>query len=187
MRLPLCDPDRLLQRMLPWYRPFFGPFGAPLAPRGGVGGGAGGKPLGHDLTQDIGHRALAPENLLLIALVFPLLKALHEFGHACAVRAWGGEVHEMGVMLLVLMPVPYVDASAASAFAEMAPRRGRRGGMLVEVFAASIALFFWLEVEPGLLRRGPVQRDADRRRVDGALQRQSPAALRRLLHPRRPA
>jgi len=82
-----------------------------------------------------------------------VLKAIHEFGHACAVKAWGGEVHEMGIMLLVLMPVPYVDASAASAF----PEKYRRvivgaGGMVVELFVASIALFFWLEMEPGWMR-----------------------------------
>ena len=39
---------------------------------------------------------------------------LHELGHATATRARGGEVHDMGIMLLVLMPVPYVDASAAT-------------------------------------------------------------------------
>ncbi|HEV7476543.1 MAG TPA: hypothetical protein VGO02_02265, partial [Burkholderiales bacterium] len=153
IKFPLFDPDRLLQRLLPWYRPLFGPFGAVLWLLV-VGWGALTAASHWDaLTQDLGHRALAPENLLLIALVFPLIKALHEFGHACAVRAWGGEVHEMGVMLLVLMPVPYVDASAASAF----PEKWRRvvvgaGGMLVELVAASIALFFWLEMEPGVPR-----------------------------------
>jgi putative peptide zinc metalloprotease protein len=86
-------------------------------------------------------------------LVFPLLKAIHEFGHACAVKAWGGEVHEMGIMLLVLMPIPFVDASSASAF----PEKYRRvivgaAGMVVELFVASIALFFWLELETGWLR-----------------------------------
>ena len=153
IKFPLFDPDRLLQRLLPWYRPLFGPFGASLWLLV-VGWGVVTAASHWDaLTQDIGHRALAPENLLLIALVFPLIKALHEFGHASAVRAWGGEVHEMGVMLLVLMPVPYVDASAASAF----PEKWRRvvvgaGGMLVELFVASIALFFWLEMEPGVPR-----------------------------------
>ena len=82
-----------------------------------------------------------------------MLKLAHEFGHACATRAWGGEVHEMGVMLLVLMPIPYVDASAASAFRET-HRRAVVGaaGMLVEVFIASLALFVWLDAEPGLFR-----------------------------------
>ena len=62
--------------------------------------------------QPVRPRAAA-DNLLLLALVFPVVKALHELGHATATRAAGGEVHDMGVMLLVLMPVPYVDASAA--------------------------------------------------------------------------
>ena len=44
-----------------------------------------------------------------------LAELLHELGHAYATRYWGGEVHEMGIMLLVFNPIPYVDASAASA------------------------------------------------------------------------
>jgi len=106
-----------------------------------------------ELTTDFSDRVLAPQNLLLMALVFPVLKLAHEFGHACATKAWGGEVHEMGVMLLVLLPIPYMDASSASAF----PQTRRRvavgaAGMLVEVFLASVALFLWLEAEPGLFR-----------------------------------
>src|SRR6185436_18624209 len=94
-----------------------------------------------------------PGNLLILALVFPVIKLLHELGHACATRVWGGEVHEMGVMLLVLMPVPYVDASASTAFRET-QRRALVGaaGMIVELFLASIAFFLWLQAEPGVFR-----------------------------------
>ncbi|HET9693077.1 MAG TPA: hypothetical protein VFP48_01740, partial [Steroidobacteraceae bacterium] len=116
IKIPLIDPDRFLERWLRFYRPFFGPVGALIWLV--VVGWATIEAASHwtELTQDISNRVLAPENLLILGLVFPLLKGLHEFGHACAVKAWGGEVHEMGVMLLVLMPVPYVDASAANAF-----------------------------------------------------------------------
>src|SRR5688572_5795607 len=153
IKLPLFDPDRLLERWLPWFQPLFGPLGA-LVWLAVVGWGAfSAAQHWNELTQDIGNRVLAPENLLVLGLVFPLLKAAHEFGHACAVKAWGGEVHEMGVMFLVLMPVPYVDASAASAF----PEKRRRmvvgaAGMIVELFVASIALALWLEMQPGALR-----------------------------------
>ena len=153
IKIPLLDPDRLLERWLPWYTPLFGVLGAVLW-LAVVGWGAL-NAIQHwgELTQDLGNRVLAPQNLLVLGLVFPLLKALHEFGHACAVKAWGGEVHEMGVMLLVLMPVPYVDASAAGAF----PEKHRRmivgaGGMIVELFVAALALALWLEMQPGLLR-----------------------------------
>ena len=153
IRFPLLDPDRLLERWLPWYQPLFGPAGALLwLVVVGWGAFAASQHWG-ELTQDLGHRVLEPHNLLIIGLVFPVIKALHEFGHACAVKAWGGEVHEMGIMLLVLMPVPYVDASSANAF----PEKRRRvvvgaAGMLVELFVASIALFLWLEMQPGLAR-----------------------------------
>lgn len=153
IKFPLFDPDRLLERALPWYRWLFGPVGAMLWLLVVGAGSVAAIRYWDLLTEDLSSRVLLPENLLVIALVFPVLKAAHEFGHACAVKAWGGEVHEMGVMLLVLMPVPYVDASSANAFA----RRWRRivvgaAGMLVELFIAALALFFWLEVQPGLVR-----------------------------------
>ena len=153
IRIPLFDPERMLGRWLPWYRPLFGAFGALLWLLVVGWGAVAAVQNWSQLSQDLSGRVLAPENLLVIGLVFPLLKALHEFGHACAVKAWGGEVHEMGVMLLVLMPVPYVDASAANAF----PEKRRRivvgaAGMIVELFVASIALALWLEMQPGVLR-----------------------------------
>jgi putative peptide zinc metalloprotease protein len=153
MRFPLLDPDRLLERWMGWYRPLFG-WGGALLWLAVVGAGALAA-VSHwqELTQDFSDRVLAPQNLLVMALVFPVLKLLHEFGHACATKAWDGEVHEMGVMLLVLMPIPYMDASSASAFRETR-RRVVVGaaGMLVEVLIASVALFLWLEAEPGLFR-----------------------------------
>jgi len=153
LRIPLFDPDRPLERWLPWYKPLFGKAGALLWLA--VVGTAAVLAVLHwsELSGDLSDRLLAPGNLVLLALVFPVVKLLHEFGHACATKAWGGEVHEMGVMFLVLMPVPYVDASASSAFRE-AHRRLIVGaaGMIVEVFVASFALFVWLEAEPGVVR-----------------------------------
>jgi putative peptide zinc metalloprotease protein len=106
-----------------------------------------------ELSENVLDRVLLPENLLLLWLVFPVLKLFHEFGHAFAVKARGGEVHEMGVMILVLTPVPYVDASSAWAFRSKWQRIGvGAAGMMVELFVASIALFVWLSVEPGIFR-----------------------------------
>jgi putative peptide zinc metalloprotease protein len=153
VKIPLFDPDRLLERWLPWYRPLFGAFGALLWLAVLAWACVAAAQHWNELTQDISDRVLAPENLLVMGLVFPLIKAIHEFGHACAVKAWGGEVHEMGIMLLVLMPVPYVDASAANAF----PEKRRRvvvgaAGMMVELLVAAVALFLWLDMQPGLMR-----------------------------------
>ena len=153
VRIPLFDPDRLLERLLPWTRPLFGWAGF-LLWCVVVGAGVIATAMHWDeLTRNITDRVLAPQNLVILFFVYPVVKALHEFGHACATKTWGGEVHEMGIMLLVLMPIPYVDASAATSLVE-ARRRVVVGaaGMMVEVFLASLALFLWLEAEPGIVR-----------------------------------
>ena len=106
-----------------------------------------------ELVTNAAQRTLAVDNLLLMALSYTVLKALHELGHGYAVKAFGGPVHELGVMFLVFAPVPYVDASAASEFRSKW-RRALVGaaGMIVEVFVAALALYVWLAVEEGLVR-----------------------------------
>jgi putative peptide zinc metalloprotease protein len=153
VRIPLIDPDRFLERWLAWYRPLFGWLGA-IAWLIVVGAGVFAAGVHwQELTRDFSDRVLAPQNLLLMWLTFPVLKLAHEFGHACATKAWGGEVHEMGIMFLVLMPIPYVDATAANAFPETRRRLAvGAAGMLVEVFIASLALFLWLEAQPGAFK-----------------------------------
>jgi putative peptide zinc metalloprotease protein len=152
-QIPLFDPDRLLDRMMPLARPLFGWSGFVLwclvVGAGVVVAGAHWR----ELSENVLDRVLLPENLLMMWLVFPVLKLAHEFGHALLVKARGGEVHEMGVMILVLTPVPYVDASSAWAFRSKWQRIAvGAAGMMVELFIASIALFLWLSVEPGLVR-----------------------------------
>ena len=152
-RFPLFDPEQFLRRFLPMVRPFVGWAGALLWL--GVVAPAVVLVAVHrsDLTKDVVDRVLAPQNLLLLWLAFPVVKMLHEFGHAFATKAFGGEVHDMGVMLLVLTPVPYVDASSASAFREKWERiLVGAAGMLVELFVAALALFVWLAAEPGTVR-----------------------------------
>ena len=102
------------------------------------------------ITDNIVDRSLAPANLLLLLLVYPVVKAVHELGHGYAIKKAGGEVHDMGIMLLVLVPVPYVDATSASSFPDKYQRMlVGAAGILVEMFLASLALFVWLSVEYG--------------------------------------
>ncbi|HSD41008.1 MAG TPA: PqqD family peptide modification chaperone [Burkholderiales bacterium] len=152
-QIPLYDPDRLLDRLLPLVRPFAGWFGFLLWCAIVGAGLATASAHWRELSENMLDRILVPENLLVMWLVFPVLKLAHELGHAFAVKTRGGEVHEMGVMIMVLTPVPYVDASSAWAL------RGKwqrimigAAGMMVELFLASIALFLWLSVEPGVFR-----------------------------------
>jgi putative peptide zinc metalloprotease protein len=106
-----------------------------------------------ELGADIVDRALAPSSLAMALLVFPVIKGLHELGHGWAVKRWGGEVHEFGVMLLVLFPVPYVDASDSGFFRE---KRRRvivgAAGVMAELAATAVALAFWASAEDGAAR-----------------------------------
>ena len=153
LRIPLIDPDAFVTWLMPALRPLLGWTGALLWLL--LVGSALVLGASHwdELGKGVNDRLLSADNLLLIGLMFPLAKVVHEFGHAIAVKLRGGEVHEMGVMLLVLMPVPYVDASSSLAFRSKRDRMlVGAAGMLAELLLAALAMFVWVSVEPGLLR-----------------------------------
>ena len=153
LRIHLWDPDDWLERRGTWIRRIWS--------------GAGGLawlaivlpallllPMHwSELTHNFSDRVLALDNLVMLGLLFPLIKALHEIGHAVAVKRGGGEVHDMGVMMLVLIPVPYVDASASTVFRSKHERAMvAAAGMVVEVAIAALAFYAWMLAEPGVFR-----------------------------------
>lgn len=153
LRIPLWDPDAFLDRIAPITRPLWGKWGATLWLAVVVPALILAVMHWGELTHNFSDRVLGADNLVVLWLVFPVIKALHELGHASATKAGGGEVHDMGIMLLVLFPVPYVEASAATVF----PSKYRRAlvgaaGMIVELFIAALALYAWLLMEPGVVR-----------------------------------
>ncbi len=153
MRFPLIDPDRLLLRILPFVRPAISTAGLIVWALVVVAAIVLAGMHWSELTQNVSDRVLSAQNLFVLWLVYPLIKLLHELGHGLVVKRWRGEVHEMGIMLLVLAPVPYVDASAAAAFKNKRKRMlVGAAGIMVEMFVAALAMFVWLAVEPGLVR-----------------------------------
>ena len=151
-QVPLFDPDAFLTRWLPGVQPLFSRTGAVVWCA--VVLGACIAALKHAPELAAGATSLLePASLLALWFAYPLVKALHELGHAFAVKRWGGEVHEIGILFLVFLPVPYVDASAASVF----PEKHRRivvgaAGIAVELFLAAVGTFVWIAVEPGFVR-----------------------------------
>ena len=153
IRIPLWDPDAFLNRSWPSLAWMFGPVGLVLWLLAMLPALVLAGMYWDELAGDLSARVLGSQNLLLLFLVYPAIKLMHELGHGYAVKSGDGEVHEMGVMLLVLAPIPYVDASASGAFRSKW-RRAFVGaaGMLVELFIAALALIVWVLVEPGLVR-----------------------------------
>lgn len=153
LRVPLWDPDRFLcahQHRVAWL------FGAGARWVIGllIGLGALLLALNAGAVTDFAQRNLGSGRMLLTMwLAYPVLKALHELAHAFAVKVHGGEVHEVGITLLMLTPVPYVDASASVAFDDKRKRIAvAAAGIVVEALLASLALALWLVLEPGLLK-----------------------------------
>lgn len=106
-----------------------------------------------ELTRNLADRVLALENVFLLWLVYPVIKIIHEFSHAYTIKQWGGEVHEMGIMFLVFVPIPYVEASSSIAFKEKYKRiMVGAAGIMTELLLASFAIIIWVNVEPGAMR-----------------------------------
>lgn len=105
------------------------------------------------LFQSADQSLLTQSGLISLALAYPVMKALHELAHCYALYRFGGQVREFGVMLLVFFPVPYVEASEATALPD---KRARMlvgaAGILSELIIAALALIVWLQIEPGIER-----------------------------------
>lgn len=85
-----------------------------------------------------------------LALVMAALKIVHELGHGIACKRVGGEVRELGVLLLVFTPCLYCNVSDAW----LLPSRHSRilisaAGMWVESLVAVLALWLWWYSQPG--------------------------------------
>lgn len=151
IRVPLFDPDGLLNRTVGLVGQVFSKLGFLVWLAVTI---AGLKVVADHFPKlaDQAQGVLAPSNLGWLYLAIILTKGLHEFGHAYACKRHGGEVHVMGLMLLVFTPAPYVDATSSWGFRS----RWRRiavaaAGVYVELFLAAIAALVWQRSSPGLL------------------------------------
>jgi len=146
MRFRLFDPDNLLTSICPVFRLLFNRSALViwvmllllalirLAPHWG------------DLQREIAELGyFSPRYALIFLIVYPLLKMLHELAHGIALKRLGGEVHELGIALMVLLPIPYVDASATAALPD---KRHRilvgAAGIMLELTVAALATMVWL-------------------------------------------
>ncbi|MBM83372.1 MAG: hypothetical protein CMJ78_22665 [Planctomycetaceae bacterium] len=91
-------------------------------------------------------------NLIYLWLTLAISKIIHEFGHGLSCKHFGGECHEMGVMLLVFSPCLYCDVSDSWVLKNKWKRiMIGAAGMYIEIFLSAIAIFIWWNTQPGLL------------------------------------
>jgi putative peptide zinc metalloprotease protein len=91
-------------------------------------------------------------NLLLLYLAVFVSHVLHELSHAAMCKYFGGEVRTMGVMLLLLTPLPYVDLSSSWTFRDKYQRAWvDSAGMLSDAFLGAVATLVWAYSPPGVV------------------------------------
>lgn len=98
---------------------------------------------------------MSPGYLAAAWLIYPAMKAMHEAGHALALRRYGCEVPEVGVNFFAFVPMPYVDASASNRLVNRWQRFNVSvAGIWVELTLSAAAFWMWLAIEDGVLRQG---------------------------------
>src|SRR6266849_3191243 len=90
------------------------------------------------------HEFFSFKTVVYLWVALGAVKIIHEFGHGLSCKAFGGEVHEMGLLFLVFSPCLYCNVSDAWTL----PSKWKRiiisaAGIYVELIIAAIATFVW--------------------------------------------
>ena len=77
---------------------------------------------------------------------------IHELGHGYTCKYFGGEVHEIGAMLLYFEPAFFCNVNDAWTFPELKARLWvTAAGLWIQMVAASVAAIVWWIAAPGTL------------------------------------
>ena len=149
LKIPLWDPDRLLTRM---ERPLRWIWSWPsliLSLAVFIGGAVVfGLNIGR-IAPSLNDFLTLP-NLALVWILTILVKVIHEFGHGLTCKHYGGEVHEMGALVIVFSPFLYADVTDSYLF----PKKRQRilvsaAGIYIELVIAAAATLLWSVSQPG--------------------------------------
>src|SRR5205085_1497544 len=90
------------------------------------------------------HEFFTLKSIAYLYISLAVVKVIHEFGHGLSCKRFGGEVHEMGALLMCFSPALYCNVSDAWVL----PNKWHRiiisfAGIYVELVIAAIATFVW--------------------------------------------
>ncbi len=150
VKVPLGRPDALLARLYPVFKFLCGWGFFPIWLLAGVAG-ISQVAVNWERFARGTEGVLSPHNWFWLLVVWVGLKVWHECWHGLVCRHHGGRVREAGVLLVLFVPLGYVDATSSLAF----PSKWRRmhvaaAGMYGEFFLAALAAVFWAHTGPGI-------------------------------------
>ncbi len=92
-------------------------------------------------------------NLVWLAAALAIAKCVHELGHALTCKRFGGECHEIGLLLLAFVPCLYCNVSDAWLLRSKWQRIAvSAAGIVVELVLAAGCLFLWWFSQPGVFQ-----------------------------------
>jgi multidrug efflux pump subunit AcrA (membrane-fusion protein) len=150
-RVSFFDPDRLFTRLAPklwffWTRPFV------LVSAGCILAAVALVWLNWHAWVHTLPGALRWETAFLVWLALMLVTTCHEFAHGLTCKHHGGEVHELGFLLIFFLPGFYCNVSDAWLFHDKAKRLWvTLAGGYFELFLWSGAVFAWRLTVPDSL------------------------------------
>lgn len=153
LKIPLIDPDRLLNVLYRLLRFLFTPATVVVAlALFAVAIFLAVKNFEQILNPP--YPLISARNAIYMAIVFALTKVVHEFGHGLICKHYGGEVHEMGILLMVFMPMAYCEVSDSWMLARKRDRLWIiAGGVAFEMVLASLATIVWASINDGIVRQ----------------------------------
>jgi putative peptide zinc metalloprotease protein len=91
-------------------------------------------------------------DLILVWVLVIVIGGIHEVGHGLTTKWFGGEVHEIGAMMLYFSPALFCNTNDAWTFERRSDRLWVTfAGPWIEMVVAAIGALAWVATEPGSL------------------------------------
>ncbi|QDS90717.1 Peptidase family M50 [Rosistilla ulvae] len=143
IKLPLPHADRLIQSAAAFLKPAFSPLGVLLASSIMLIG-LSSVAMQWDRFIASSTAIFSPSTWIATLITWVVLKFIHELGHAAAARRFGCETTQVGIVLVLLAPLAYVDVTTSWRLRSRWQRMAiAAAGMYVELTIAAIAAIAW--------------------------------------------
>ncbi len=156
MRWSFGDPDSLLDRVMPWIRWIFTPtfvivsialfaiYFLVLA--------ATWSDFSRTVVELYSPSTITLGTIAVLWLTGTVVVVIHELGHAFTCKHFGGEVHELGVMVIYFQPAFYCNVNDAWSFPSLRSRLWvTAAGGWIQLVVAGLAAIVWLVARPDTL------------------------------------
>jgi putative peptide zinc metalloprotease protein len=124
----------------------------------------------HDTASLYNFADKSAYDLWIFWILLLALGGIHEFGHGLTCKHFGGDVHQMGFLLIYFTPAFYTDTTDILLFTKASQRQWVIfAGIWVELFLCGVAVVIWHFTSPGTIVNDVAYKMALLSGIQGAL------------------